>query len=184
MIRLTALLSSWILLVGCQTSEPEQSSLETGGLTTTDEEVIPLDEVPTAALAAAEKAVPGVTFDRAERETEEGRVVYGLEGTLDGVRHEVEVTADGDVIEVESGDEEDDDDDEDDEEEIALEDVPADILAAAEAAVPGVVFSKAYTETEDGQKVYELVGEADGERVEVEVSTDAKVLEIERGEDD
>ena len=80
----------------------------------------------------------------------------------------------------------DDDDDEgdDDEVEIALDQVPAAIRHAAEEAVPGFVLKSAETETEEGSLHYCLEGTAGGEMVEVEVSTDGKVLEIERGDDE
>ena len=81
----------------------------------------------------------------------------------------------------------DDDDDaeegEEDEQAIALDQVPADVLAAARAALPGAVFTSAEVEKEDGQLVYCLEGHLDGEEVEVEVAADGRVLEIERGED-
>ena len=85
-------------------------------------------------------------------------------------------------------DDDDADDDGDDGEEgeeqaIALDKVPADILAAARAALPGAVFTSAEVETEDGLLVYCLEGQLDGEAVEVEVAADGRVLEIERGED-
>lgn len=69
-----------------------------------DEVAIGLDQVPSKALDAARGAVPGIALCAAERETEGGRTVYCLEGTKDGVRHEVEVTEDGTVVEVETGD--------------------------------------------------------------------------------
>lgn len=82
-------------------------------------------------------------------------------------------------------------DDEDDGEEayeneqvIALDEVPAAVKKAAEDAVPGFVLKSAETETEEGALHYCLEGTAGGESVEIEVSTDARVLEIERGEDD
>lgn len=81
----------------------------------------------------------------------------------------------------------DDDDDveegEEEEQAIALDQVPADVLAAARAALPGAVFTSAEVETEDGQLVYCLEGHLDAEAVEVEVAADGRVLEIERGED-
>ena len=85
----------------------------------------------------------------------------------------------------EDADADDDDDGEEDEEEeqaIALDQVPADVLAAARAALPGAVFTSAEVETEDGQLVYCLEGHLDAEAVEVEVAADGRVLEIERGE--
>ena len=85
-------------------------------------------------------------------------------------------------------DDDDDDGDEDDadenEQEIALAEVPDAIKKAAEAAVPGFVLARAEKETEEGSLHYCLEGTAGGESVEIELSTDAKVLEIERGEDD
>ena len=68
------------------------------------EEIVALDSVPDAALAAAKKAVPGITFTVAEKEVEGGRTVYCLEGSADGKRWEVEVTPEGEVVEIESGD--------------------------------------------------------------------------------
>jgi hypothetical protein len=62
---------------------------------------IPLSDVPVAARAAAEGAVPGIRLTEAEVEEEQGRLVYELEGVLDGMEHEIEVTAEGEVLEVE-----------------------------------------------------------------------------------
>jgi uncharacterized membrane protein YkoI len=75
------------------------------------EEAVALDAVPSAAMKAAKGAVSGITFSSAERETENGVVVYSLKGTAGGKTYEVEVTADGKVTEVEDGDDADDDED-------------------------------------------------------------------------
>lgn len=74
------------------------------------EEEIPLDEVPEAVMAAALRALPGAVFEEAERELERGRLVYELEGTHEGERVEIELTEDGEVLEIERGDDDDDDD--------------------------------------------------------------------------
>ena len=79
------------------------------------------------------------------------------------------------------------DDDEDDDGQdvnVALADVPEALKQAALAAVPGLVLTGAEREVEDGATLYSLEGMAGGEAVEVEVRTDGKVLEIERGEDE
>jgi len=73
------------------------------------EEAVALDAVPATALAAAKKAVPGVVFTSAEREVEGGVTLYSLEGSVDGERCEVEVTPDGEVLEVERGADDDED---------------------------------------------------------------------------
>jgi len=81
----------------------------------------------------------------------------------------------------------DDDDDEGDESEevVALDQVPDAVKQAAKDAVPGIVLKSAEKENEHGTVVYSLEGTAAGERVEVEVrASDAKVTEVERGDDD
>ena len=82
-------------------------------------------------------------------------------------------------------DDDDDEDGDDDEQAIALDQVPAAVKKAAEAAVPGFVLKSAETETEEGSLNYCLEGTAGGEAVEVEVrASDNKVVEIEHGEDE
>ncbi len=78
------------------------------------EEKIPLDQVPADVKNAAQAALPGLVLEEAERETEDGTVVYSLEGTADGEEYEVEVSAAGKVLEVERDDDDDDDDPDDD----------------------------------------------------------------------
>ncbi len=82
-------------------------------------------------------------------------------------------------------DEDDDGEDEDENEEVvALDQIPEAVKKAAAAAVPGFVVSGAEKETEEGSLHYCVHGTAAGEFVEVEVTPDGQVLEIERGEDD
>ncbi len=84
---------------------------------------------------------------------------------------------------VASADDEDEDGDEGNEQRIALDQVPAAVKKAAEAAVPGLALKSAETETEQGVLHYCLEGTAAGEKVEVEVSPSGKVLEVERGDE-
>lgn len=82
-------------------------------------------------------------------------------------------------------DDDDDEGEEEDEQDVALDQVPAAIKAAALAAVPGLVLTGAEKETEEGSLRYCLEGTAGGESVEVEVNaSDNQVVEIERGEDE
>ena len=81
-------------------------------------------------------------------------------------------------------DEEEGDEEEGEDEDVALDQVPAAVKKAAEAAVPGFVLKSAEKETENGALHYCLEGTAAGEVVEIEISPDAKVLEIERGDED
>ena len=107
-----------------------------------------------------------------------------------GVTHEVQ-HSDGThgAAQTSADDDGDDDDDdgeeaEDDEEAIALDQVPAAVKKAAEAAVAGFVAESAEKETEEGALHYCIHGHANGEFVEIEVDEQGKVLEIERGEDE
>ena len=60
---------------------------------------------------------------------------------------------------------------------IALEKVPAELLKVAQEKYPDVVFDSAFTETEDGQPVYELRGKSKTGKIhEVEVTKDGKIL--------
>ena len=65
------------------------------------EDAVPLEKVPQAAMKAAEKELPGVTFDAAWKEAEGGQVAYEIRGkTKQGKVRDVKVSADGKVLEV------------------------------------------------------------------------------------
>jgi len=83
-----------------------------------DEEEIALSELPEIVRGAAFAAVPGFVLQKAEKELENGVVVYCLEGTLAGKGYEIDVSADGKVLDQEEDDPDDpDDDDGDDDDE-------------------------------------------------------------------
>ena len=69
-------------------------------------------------------------------------------------------------------------------EEVALAEVPPEILAAAREAVTGITFTEAEMEVERGQTVYELQGIADGKEYEIEVTAAGKVLKVEEEDED
>lgn len=75
-------------------------------------------------------------------------------------------------------DDDDGDDQGDDELAVALGDLPAQVLAAADGALPGAVWTSAVVETEDGVQVYELQGTLGGAVFEVEIAVDGTVLEL------
>ncbi len=66
-----------------------------------EEQEISLDKVPATAIQAAENALPGIRLTEAEIEFEDGVEVYELEGERNGKHYELEVTADGTIIEIE-----------------------------------------------------------------------------------
>ena len=65
----------------------------------TDED-IPISEVPAAAIDAAKGAVEGIELKSAEVKVKDGRTIYEIDGKAAGVKHEVKVTADGEVLKV------------------------------------------------------------------------------------
>lgn len=58
--------------------------------------------------------------------------------------------------------------------------VPANILAAAQARVPGFAMTSYDTDTDNGRMVYELDGTAYGRECEIKVDATGKVLKIDR----
>lgn len=82
------------------------------------EEPVAVEALPQAVRDAIQRYYPGATIEEAVREIENGQVHYEVEVEFGNRELEVELTADGEVIEVEvDGDdagEDDGDDDEDD----------------------------------------------------------------------
>ena len=70
---------------------------------------IPLDQVPNSIKQAALDAVPGLVIEEAIQETENGVMVYELEGTANGQEYEVEISTAGEVLEIEQEDDEEED---------------------------------------------------------------------------
>ena len=88
------------------------------------DEKVPVKNLPRAVLAAVKALYPNGTITEAEKDTEDGKVVYEIEVTSGSKEIDVELSADGKVLKIEGaeGDEdgeedEDDDDAEDDEDE-------------------------------------------------------------------
>ncbi len=67
----------------------------------------------------------------------------------------------------------------DQEDDIEVADVPAAAIAAAEAAVEGLVITAAEAEVGEDETVYELEGNAGDTEYEIEVTADGRVLEVE-----
>jgi len=83
-----------------------------------DEKEITMEDVPAGVKTAIEGFIEaeakGATIEEIEVETEDGVTVYEFELKLDGEEIEVEIGADGKILEIETDDDDDDDDHEDD----------------------------------------------------------------------
>ena len=69
-----------------------------------EEDDIAISEVPAAAIDAARGAVDGLEIKSAELKNKDGRTFYEIDGKANGVKHEVKVTADGEVLKVKTED--------------------------------------------------------------------------------
>lgn len=84
------LAAALLAAIGCEGPEPQR------------EQTLPIDQVPAPALAAAKKALPGYQFEVAFKIKVDGREALELRGRdRRGKTREVEVTPEGEVLEVE-----------------------------------------------------------------------------------
>ena len=60
-----------------------------------DDEKVALSDVPAKVIQAANNVVPGGEITGVEKDEEDGQVVYEVEKVVDGVKSEIEVSADG-----------------------------------------------------------------------------------------
>jgi hypothetical protein len=86
----TGLLIAALFQPGCAAPKPAAS----GG-----EEKIEIADVPAGVLEAARKQQPGVEFQWAKKDWQDGVLVYKVQGeSNEGKIHEVQVTAAGEVV--------------------------------------------------------------------------------------
>jgi uncharacterized membrane protein YkoI len=133
---------------------------------------VDLGSLPAAAKEAADQAVPGAKWEKASKETEKGETVYEIEGDdAQGRDVEVEVTADGKVLQVET--------------EIAMSEVPGVVTDALKAKLPKFKPEEVKSIAKEGKVVsYEFEGDDEkGKEIEVYVDADGKTVKVEEGDD-
>lgn len=86
------------------------------------DEDIAVKDLPKAVVAAVKALYPNGTIEKAEKETEDGQVVYAVEVVSGGKGCEIDLTADGKVLKIEGDAEDEDADDAEDEDEDEEED--------------------------------------------------------------
>ena len=66
------------------------------------DQVVPIDQVPANLMEIARKQLPGITFDTAYKMQVGGKDAYEIRGkTKEGKTREVELSATGEVLEIE-----------------------------------------------------------------------------------
>jgi uncharacterized membrane protein YkoI len=122
---------------------------------------VPVAQVPEAVKKAAQNAAPGITISRATKETEGKRTVYELEGKVGDKECELEITAEGKLLEMEI--------------EVALAQVPDAVKKAAQKAVPGIVPTEAEKQTRGRRVRYEVEGKVGKKEYELVITAEGKV---------
>ena len=126
-----------------------------------EENEISMDQVPQAAMEAAQAKAEGIEFTKAQMDDDEGTETYELSGTMEnGMAIEVDVLADGTVEEVE--------------EEIEMSEVPQEVTAALEQNLAGFQpsFIEKSTRDDGATVVYEFEGQHDGKEIDAEINAD------------
>lgn len=137
-------------------------------LASDDEQAIELAQVPAVVRQAAAKAVPGGTFTKASKETEEGKTLYELEGkNAQGREVSVGISADAVLLEVETV--------------IPAAEVPKVVTDALNAKLKGFKASTIERIEKPGKPAsYEFHGKrADGKKAEVVISADGRTVDVE-----
>jgi len=136
------------------------------------EKNVPLDQVPPAVRATADKTVPGVKWEKAETETEQGQAVYELKGRDSSNREvEVEVTPEGTLVEAET--------------EIPLEEVPIVVREALKARLPNFKPEEIESVSKGiGPSGFEFEGRGErNKKIEVFISADGSQVTVEEDSD-
>jgi uncharacterized membrane protein YkoI len=152
---------------------------------------VTLDECPRAVQKTIRAHLDGGDIIELERTTDHGEVLFEVDVRHDDRIVEFDVAENGAFRGYEADDdsddafEADDDDDVDEmEEAIPLDQLPAHIVDAALAAVPGIELTEAEIEREGDARIYEVEGVLDGVEYEIEIDDAGVVLEIETDEND
>jgi uncharacterized membrane protein YkoI len=134
-------------------------------------EKIEVAKLPKVVADAINARFPGATLTSAEKETEGEKIVYDIELKHEGRKYEMDVKADGVVVEIEK--------------EIAAKDLPESVSKSLEAKYPKVAIKEimeVYKVTDKKEKLdhYEVVIDtADKQHLEVTASLDGKSIDVE-----
>jgi hypothetical protein len=133
-----------------------------------DEKEIPIDKVPKAVIDAVKKKFPTIQIKSATEETEDGKVSYEIESTVNGANTDIVLKADGTIEVIEK--------------EIKEKDLPAPVLATLKSKYPTAKVTK-YEELTKGTDVtYEMAFEG-GSVKEVVIDKTGKVVDEEKAEE-
>jgi uncharacterized membrane protein YkoI len=145
-----------------------------GGLRADDKaEKIAPDKLPKKIMDTVKARLPGAEVTSAEKEKEDGKIVYDLELKHESRKYEMDILEDGTLVEIEK--------------EIAAKDVPEKVTKAIKekyptATVKEVMEVNKVTGKEEKPMHYEVTIETGGKSKEVIVSLDGKLKEEKKEE--
>jgi len=132
-------------------------------------EKVDADKLPPKVAEALKARFPGATITQVTKETENGEVLYDIEMTRSGKKHEMDCKEDGTLIDIQN--------------EVTVKDLPAAAIDAIRAKYPNctikevgeILVVKDKKETRDHFEV--MIDTADKKEVELTVSLDGKIVE-------
>jgi hypothetical protein len=138
-----------------------------GGGVRGDEEKIPLEKLPKAVVEALKERFPDAVLKSAEKENEDGKVIYDVALTHDGKKYEAGVTQEGEIATIEK--------------QIEAKDLPRAVADALSEKYPGATYStieevykvKAKKETLESYEIAVVTPEK--KKLEVHVAPDGKI---------
>jgi len=133
------------------------------------QEEISADKLPKKVSDAVKTRFPGAMFVKITKVMENNEVIYDIEMTVGGKKHEMDCKEDGTIVDIQN--------------EIAVKDLPAAVTAAIKAKYPNCTIKEAgeilvvkdKKETKDHYEV--LIDTADKKEVEVTASLDGTKIE-------
>jgi len=133
------------------------------------QEKVDADKLPPKVSEAVKARFPGAKITQATKELENGEVIYDIEMTRDGKKHEMDCKEDGTLVDIQN--------------EIAVTDLPAAATSAIRAKYPNCTIKEAgeilvvkdKKETRDHFEV--LIETADKKEMELTVSLDGTKIE-------
>lgn len=129
------------------------------------------DKLPAKVAESIKARFPKAEITSAEKETEDGNVVYDLELKLDGLKYESDIKEDGTILEIEK----------------QIKDVPAAVAKAVEAKYPKAKIGEVMEVNkvngkEEKPEKYEVTISSDGKEKEVIVALDGSSVKEEAPE--
>jgi len=164
------------------------------------ESELAVEDIPAAVAEALAKVTNGAKITEVDEDVtyavvtltklNEPQVSYEAEVTIDGKKCEVEVAADGTVLEKSKCEKDDDDEDDDedendeDEEQVSINDVPEAVKATILKEAEGGTIKEIESGTENGKTVYDADVIINGQEVEIKVAADGTLLSKKVEDDD